>query len=154
MHEESPKPPDGLETAGRRLWDSVAASFVLNAGELEILRQAAATVDEIALLEAELRGSSLVVAGFAGQPRPNPLLKIIQDHRLLLRRLVDSLALSDDDLVATCADTWVMFLPPRSETLISFATLVNPTTAALPPSVSARLRSRTERFPIVSRMRS
>jgi hypothetical protein len=23
MSEESPKPPDGLETAGRRLWDSV-----------------------------------------------------------------------------------------------------------------------------------
>ena len=95
--EESPKPPDGLETAGRRLWDSVAASFVLNAGEIEILRQAASTADEIALLESELRGSSLVVAGYAGQPRPNPLLKIIQDHRLLLRRLVDSLALPDED---------------------------------------------------------
>jgi len=38
----------------------------------------------------------LVVAGYAGQPRPNPLLKIIQDHRLLLRRLVDSLALPDE----------------------------------------------------------
>jgi hypothetical protein len=61
------------------------------------LRQAAATADEIASLEAELRGSSLVVAGYAGQPRPNPLLKIIQDHRLLLRRLVDSLALPDED---------------------------------------------------------
>jgi hypothetical protein len=96
MPEESLKPPDGLETAGRRLWDSVAASFVLNAGEVEILRQAASTADEIALLEAELRGSSLVVAGYAGQPRPNPLLKIIQDHRLLLRRLVDSLALPDE----------------------------------------------------------
>ena len=97
MHEESLKPPDGLETAGKQLWDSVTASFVLNAGEVEILRQAAATADEIALLEAELRASSLVVAGYAGQPRPNPLLKIIQDHRLLLRRLVDSLALPDDD---------------------------------------------------------
>jgi hypothetical protein len=97
MPEESPKPPDGLETAGRQLWDSVAASFVLNAGEVEILRQAAATADEIALLEAELRSSSLVVAGYSGQPRPNPLLKIIQDHRLLLRRLVDSLALPDED---------------------------------------------------------
>jgi len=95
--EESPKPPDGLETAGRQLWDSVAASFVLNAGEVEILRQAAATADEITLLEAELRSSSLVVAGYAGQPRPNPLLKIIQDHRLLLRRLVDSLNLPDED---------------------------------------------------------
>jgi hypothetical protein len=70
---------------------------VLNAGELEILRQACRTSDEITSLEAELRGSSLVVAGYAGQPRPNPLLKIIQDHRLLLRRLVDSLALPDDD---------------------------------------------------------
>ena len=97
MSDESLKPPDGLETAGKQLWDSVTASFVLNAGEVEILRQAAATADEIALLEAELRASSLVVAGYAGQPRPNPLLKIIQGHRLLLRRLVDSLALPDDD---------------------------------------------------------
>ena len=97
MSDESLKPPDGLETAGKQLWDSVTASFVLNAGEVEILRQAAATADEIALLEAELRASSLVVAGYAGQPRQNPLLKIIQDHRLLLRRLVDSLALPDDD---------------------------------------------------------
>ena len=94
--EESPKPPDGLEAAGRRQWDSVAASFVLNAGEVEVLRQACRTSDEIVLLEAELRRSSLVVAGYAGQPRPNPLLKIIQDHRLLLRRLVDSLALPDE----------------------------------------------------------
>ena len=95
MSEESPKPPDGLKTAGRQLWDSVAASFVLNAGEIEILRQACRTSDEIVLLEAELRCSSLV-AGYAGQPRPNPLLKIIQDDRLLLRRLVDSLALPDE----------------------------------------------------------
>jgi hypothetical protein len=94
---ESLKPPDGLKTAGRQLWDSVTASFVLNAGEVEILRQACRTSDEITSLEAELRGSSLVVAGYAGQPRPNPLLKIIQDHRLLLRRLVDSLALPDAD---------------------------------------------------------
>ena len=57
-------------------------------------------------------------------------------------------------MVATCADTCVMFLPPRNETLISFAMLVNPTTAALPPSASARLRLRTDRFPMVSRMRS
>jgi hypothetical protein len=96
MSDESLKPPDGLDAAGRRLWDSVTATFVLGAGEVEILRQACRTSDEITSLEAELRGSSLVVAGYAGQPRPNPLLKIIQDHRLLLRRLVDSLALPDE----------------------------------------------------------
>jgi hypothetical protein len=92
-----PEPPEGLGEPGVRLWTSIAGEFVLNAGELEILRQAVATADEIASLEAELRASSFVVAGYAGQPRPNPLLKIIQDHRLLLRRLVDSLALPDDD---------------------------------------------------------
>jgi hypothetical protein len=91
-----PEPPEGLGDPGVRLWTSIAGEFVLNAGELEILRQAVATVDEIALLEAELRALSLVVAGYNGQPRPNPLLKIIQDHRLLLRRLVDSLALPDE----------------------------------------------------------
>jgi hypothetical protein len=96
MPDESLKPADGLETAGRQLWDSVTAAFVLGAGEIAILGQACRTTDEITRLEAELRGSSLVVAGYAGQPRPNPLLKIIQDHRLLLRRLVDSLALPDE----------------------------------------------------------
>jgi hypothetical protein len=90
-----PEPPEGLGDPGVRLWTSIAGEFVLNAGELEILRQAVATADEIASLGAELRASSLVVAGYSGQPRPNPLLKIIQDHRLLLRRLVDSLALPD-----------------------------------------------------------
>ena len=53
MSEESPNPLDGLETAGRQLWDSATAKFVLNAGEIAIC-QAAATADEIVLLEAEL----------------------------------------------------------------------------------------------------
>jgi hypothetical protein len=94
---EPPEPPDGLREPGVRLWTSVCASFELNAGEVEILRQAASTADEIWSLEAELRSSSLVVPGYSGQPRPNPLLKIIQDHRTLLRRLVDSLCLPDED---------------------------------------------------------
>ena len=96
-NEHNVKPPRGLRAPGKQLWDSVTATFVLNAGETEILRQACRTSDELALLEAELQATSLVVAGYSGQPRPNPLLKIIQDHRLLLRRLVDSLALPDDD---------------------------------------------------------
>ena len=96
MVEDVPEPPGGLGEPGVRLWTSIAGEFMLNAGELEILRQACRTSDEITSLEAELRGSSVVVAGYAGQPRPNPLLKIIQDHRLLLRRLVDSLNLPDE----------------------------------------------------------
>ena len=63
MAERVREPPEGLGEPGVRLWTSIAGEFVLNAGELEILRQAVATADEIALLEAELRASSLVVAG-------------------------------------------------------------------------------------------
>jgi hypothetical protein len=59
--ERVPEPPEGLGEPGVRLWTSIAGEFVLNAGELEILRQAVATADEIALLEAgRSRGARLV----------------------------------------------------------------------------------------------
>jgi hypothetical protein len=48
---------------------------VLNAGEVAILGQAAATADEIVLLEAELRRSSLVVAGYATSERSGERLQ-------------------------------------------------------------------------------
>jgi hypothetical protein len=91
-----PSPPAGLRASGRRLWADVVGRYVLTAGELEILRQAAHTCDEADKLERELRRMPLMVAGYAGQPRPNPLLKVLQDHRLLIRRLVDSLNLPDE----------------------------------------------------------
>ena len=47
-------------------------------------------------LSARCVGRSLTVPGSMGQLRPNPLLKVLQDHRLLLRRLVDSLNLPDE----------------------------------------------------------
>jgi hypothetical protein len=97
MSGDSLQPPDGLEEAGLRLWTAITEAFDLNAGELEILRQACATSDEIVQLERELRSTSLTVAGYNGQPRPNPLIRILQEHRLLLRRLVDSLRLPDLD---------------------------------------------------------
>jgi hypothetical protein len=92
-----PSPPAGLKAPGKRLWADVATRYILTAGELEILRQAAHTVDEADKLERELRKMPLMVEGYAGQPRPNPLLKVLQDHRLLIRRLVDSLCLPNED---------------------------------------------------------
>jgi hypothetical protein len=87
---ELPKPPSGLRAPGRALWDSVA-DLEFTAGELEILRQAVRTVDEADKLERELRKAPAMVEGYAGQPRPNPLYKVLQDHRILIRKLVDSL---------------------------------------------------------------
>jgi hypothetical protein len=94
--DEPLKPPAGLRVPGTRLWADVATRYMLSAGELEVLRQAAHTCDEVDRLEREVRRSPLPVPGSMGQLRPNPLLKVLHDHRLLLRRLVDSLNLPDE----------------------------------------------------------
>ena len=90
MTAELPKPPPGLRAGGRALWDSVI-EFEFTAGELAVLREAVRTVDEADKLERELRKQPFMVEGYNGQPRPNPLIKILQEHRLLIRKLVDSL---------------------------------------------------------------
>jgi hypothetical protein len=91
-----PKPPSGLRAPGRQLWNEMGR-YVLTAGELEVLRQAVRVADECDKWERELRKLPATVPGYMGQPRPNPLIKILQDHRLLLRRLIDSLNLPNDD---------------------------------------------------------
>jgi hypothetical protein len=88
---ELTKPPAGLRVAGKRMWDEIVTEFIPSPGELEILRQAAHTCDEVDRLEKELRKQPFMVEGYNGQPRPNPLFKVLQEHRTLLRRLVDSL---------------------------------------------------------------
>lgn len=88
---EMPKPPAALRAPGRALWREVLTSFEVSSGELEVLRQACRAADTADRLERELRKQPLSVAGYNGQPRPNPLIKILQDQQLLIRRLVDSL---------------------------------------------------------------
>lgn len=88
---ELPEPPSGLRAPGRAFCDEIVAEFVPSPGELQILRTAARCVDEIDRLERELRRQPFIVEGYAGQPRPNPLYKTLQEHRKLLRQLVDSL---------------------------------------------------------------
>ena len=88
---ELPRPPSGLRKPGRALWDSVA-EFEFTGGELEILRQLVCTVDEADKWERELRTLPALVPGSVpGTVRPNPIARMLQDHRLLIRRLVDSL---------------------------------------------------------------
>ena len=111
--DEPLKPPSGLRTPGKRLWTDVATRYVLSAGELEVLRQAAHTCDEVDRLEREVRGLPLMVPGSMGQLRPNPLL-VLQDHRLLLRRLVDSLNLPDESSLRVCAPLRGMRRRPRT----------------------------------------
>jgi hypothetical protein len=92
------EPPAGLEDTGAMLWAAVTGKYVLTPAEIQILEQAARTADELARLETSIRGlEEFVVKGYAGQPRPHPLLKEARQHRVLLQRLVESLNLPDDD---------------------------------------------------------
>jgi hypothetical protein len=95
--QEMPSPPAGLRAPGKRLWADVVSRYELGAGELEILRQAAHTADETDRLERAVRKlPDFTVAGSMGQPRMHPLLGELRHHRLLLRRLVDSMCLPDE----------------------------------------------------------
>ena len=95
---EQPKPPAGLRAPGRRLWHSVIPELVLTPGELELLRQACKTTDEVDRLEKAVRAlPDLVVAGSMGQPRMHPLLNELRLHRSLLDKLVGNLNLPDVD---------------------------------------------------------
>jgi hypothetical protein len=94
---EQPKPPTGLRAPGRRLWASVVGPYILTAGELAILEQAARTADLCDRLERDVRAlPELTSAGHTGQPRPHPLLAALRAERQLLQHLIGALNLPDD----------------------------------------------------------
>jgi hypothetical protein len=91
------KPPTGLKAQGRKLWTAVAGSYILTASEMEMLRQAARTADELDRLERAVRAlPELTTTGSTGQLKPHPLLEEVRRHRLLLERLTTALCLPDD----------------------------------------------------------
>lgn len=91
------KRPSGLRARGRRYWDAVTADFDLEATELELLREACATLDEIDQLKAVVRKDGVTVAGSKGQVVTHPALTELRGMRLLLSRLAAQLDLPDED---------------------------------------------------------
>lgn len=91
--------PDGLGSAGRKLWESIAGAglYEFRADELRVLDDACRTADIIAKLEDELGGQSLTVRGSQGQPVANPMLAELRQYRALLRGHLKALNLPDDD---------------------------------------------------------
>src|SRR5215211_5221664 len=92
------RPPSGLKAPGRRLWTAVAGLYILTASEVEMLRQACRTADELDRLEAAVRElPELTTTGSTGQLKPHPLLAEVRAHRTLLERLTTALALPNVD---------------------------------------------------------
>ena len=70
----------------------------MNPAEISILAEACRTADELSRLERAVRAlPSLVTVGSVGQEKAHPLLEEVRWHRVLLERLVASLALPDDE---------------------------------------------------------
>jgi hypothetical protein len=92
------KPPTGLKTPGKRLWNAVLEAYALTPAELANLGEAARTADELDRLERAVRAlPELTTRGSTGQVRPHPLLAEIRAHRQLLERLTTALALPNID---------------------------------------------------------
>jgi len=90
-----PRRPTGLGPRGARLWKTVTAAHELDAGETELLVEAARTLDLIDQLREALDASELTVPGSTGQSRPNPLLSSLLGAQENLRRLVGALDLPE-----------------------------------------------------------
>jgi hypothetical protein len=92
-----PKAPESLDQAGRSLWATITAAYELNPAEAELLRQACRVTDQLARIDAALMDSDVMVEGYNGQPRANPLLAASADQRRVLDGLFRSMALPMPD---------------------------------------------------------
>lgn len=84
--------PRGLKTAGKRLFDAVAADYELDPPEAVVLVEACRMVDLLADLRAEVASSGLMVESSQGI-RVNPAAVEARQLALALTKLVGSLGL-------------------------------------------------------------
>ncbi|MEP9417475.1 P27 family phage terminase small subunit [Gordonia sp. VNQ95] len=98
-----PRPPSLLAKAGRALWRTITVQVAddgmeLDARELELLRQACATADDLARIEAEMiTDDRLVVKGSQGQPVAHPMLSEARACRAQIASLLARIDLAVPD---------------------------------------------------------
>lgn len=84
------KPPSDLARngRGRRLWNFVTAQFDLERAEVELLHEAARTLDRIDELRAQVDEDGAMTRGSTGQPVLHPAIGEERLQRGLLARLL------------------------------------------------------------------
>jgi len=87
------RPPVGLGKRGRAMWADITETYRLDPAEVALLVELCRSIDEIDALSAALAEGPLMVTGSTGQPRPNPLLDQLREHRKVADRLAAALAL-------------------------------------------------------------
>jgi hypothetical protein len=89
--------PSGLNARGKAFWSQITDDFDLDSAELEVLREACRTLDEIEVLKAAAVEHGPMVKGSAGQLTVNPALVEVRQARQAFERMVKVLALPSED---------------------------------------------------------
>ncbi|AOX04780.1 hypothetical protein BJP05_00210 [Corynebacterium sp. NML98-0116] len=91
--------PEGLNTAGKHLWDSMHNEFDFagEPGKLVILERACRTADQIAKLEEATSNAPMTATGSMGQLVIHPFIQEIRQQTSTLNTLIKSLGLPDSD---------------------------------------------------------
>jgi phage terminase small subunit len=96
---DTPKPPEGLQTAGKALWRAILADigpgWRLDARELHLLERSCRIEDELRELERVIDAEGLTTAGSRGQTTIHPALSEARQLRLVQQRLLGGIELCD-----------------------------------------------------------
>ncbi len=88
-------PPGDLRARGQAFWRAVDAGWVLNLDERELLVEVCHTLDTVEALQLVINRDGVTATGSMGQVKTHPALAELRGSRLLLSRLLSSLALPD-----------------------------------------------------------
>ena len=88
--------PVGLSEAGKRLWCALSDEFELSPHELELLREAASTADQIAALQALVEADGLMMTSPQGQ-KVHPAAVEARQQRIVLARLLAALRIPAEE---------------------------------------------------------
>ena len=95
----SPKPPEGLQSAGKDLWKSILADvgpgWRLDARDLHFLSRACRIEDEMRELERIVDEEGLTTNGSRGQTAIHPALAEARQLRQVQQRLLGAVELCD-----------------------------------------------------------
>ena len=92
----SSTPPKGLSAPGRKLWKAITDDYDLATHELQVLTEAARTVDLLAELEELIQRDGPTVPGLHGD-KINPAAIEARQQRITLARLLVALRIPVED---------------------------------------------------------
>jgi phage terminase small subunit len=95
--DDRPRTPSGLSPRARRLWREVTGGWELDADQLAVLEAGCRALTRMRAAEAQVADEGLTSPGSKGQPRPHPLLAVVDTERRAFLAALKQLDLERDD---------------------------------------------------------